>query len=1183
MSSRRSCGGVRSGQTGGVNVLACPACGTPTVPAARFCFSCGAGLDLPSESADQLSERRIVTVLFGDLTDFTAWAEDLDPERVKVVTDRVLTALAEAVQSYGGHVDKLTGDGIMAVFGAPRAHEDDPERAVRAAVAMQAAVRRLVAEESGGGRRLGLRVGLNTGEVLAGMQGALAYTVVGDTVNTASRISDAAGVGAILAGRPTAAATMGAASWRALPPLRLKGKREPVPAYELLDLRARPASRTGLGDEAPFIGREAELGLLISKLMDAVDTGVPATVLVIGDAGVGKTRLARELARFAGELARSRVLWATCTAFGDGRDLAPVVDLVRTACGIEDTDDAETARERVRRTVSRLDHPAQGAWAQGLFADRLLALLGLGTDENLSPLATAMPGDTGQPDSEADVALSGLLRGLAADGPLVLVVDDLHWSGPALRSLLASVLPKVGGPVLLVTAARADLVTPEHHAWLRSLPSPSVLPVEPLEDASAERLLRAYLGGSALDQASRHALLSRAEGNPFFLAELLHLLVDRGVLRRETDGWRLAGELPADVLPAGVHAVLAARIDGLDNAAKEALRDAAVAGATFHAGTVEALSAPDSVADRLAVLVERDIVRPLGDGTYAFAHALTREVAYAGIPKAGRARRHALVAQWAAGALPGTPAEVDAYVAQHAERAVALATEMGLAPDDVAWSAATVAYDALVRLGHASVARDENYGAIAVFERALALGELDGEARLEYATALANVHRLDEAEAMLGEPKSPAAYLVLGDVRRKRADEEGAVAAFARALDLAAGDERLAGEATRQLGLIDYYAGRLREAEERFESALALARRCDDTRGIGWAYQHLAWNATTRGDYERADAMLERAMETFVSFEDTGGVAWTVGTAAFVRLLQGRVHEARAMCLELIPRAEELGDRWGTAASLVMSAMASAELGMVSAAQRDSERAITMFDEIGDTWGRALALVASGMAAQAAGDTAGAAERLRSAVALSEQARQPSARLIATAMLAWTSYWDRDLDAAESAARETIAASREMGMARHAAIGMNAVLALVDRARGDYDAALRVLGEIAESPARPTLLFPMRQALAHYAGTLLECGRADEAVVAARRAVETPAEDVRSRVLALRALGSALRAVGSYDEAEAAYRAALEAASETEQAQERAHTEELLADLVAARGLVRARRGRSAAARPPEL
>ncbi|HVF06108.1 MAG TPA: adenylate/guanylate cyclase domain-containing protein [Frankiaceae bacterium] len=1135
--------------------LACPACGTPTVPGARFCFSCGAGLDLAGLPETEPAERRIVTVLFGDLSDFTAWAEDLDPESVKALTDRTLSALAEAVHEYGGHVDKLTGDGIMAVFGAPRAHEDDPERAVRAAARMQQAVRRFVASESGGGQRLGLRVGINTGEVLAGMHGSLAYTVVGDTVNTASRLSDAAGVGAILAGRTTAAATMESASWRALAPLRLKGKREPVPAYELVELRPRPAARTGLGDEAPFVGREAELGLLVGRLTDVADTASPAAVLVTGEAGVGKTRLASELGRVAGELPRSRVLWGRCTPYGDGRDLAPVLEIVRTACGIGDNDAADVARDRVRRTVARLDHPAGGAWAQGMFADRLMAVLGLGDDENLSLRATATPGDPGGPEREAATAVTGLLQALANEGALVVVVDDLHHSSAPLRSLLSTALARVEGPLLLVSAARSDVLTAEHTDWLQRLPNASVLPLEPLEEVAADRLLRAYLGGSALDDASKATLLTRAQGNPFFLAELLHLLVDRGVLSREGDAWRLVGDLPADVLPAGVHAVLAARIDDLDQAAKEALRDAAVAGAEFWPGAL-------AHGDGLPVLVERDIVRPTGTGAYVFRHTLTREVAYAGIPKAGRARRHALVARWAAGALPAQPAEVDAYVAQHAERAVALATEMGLDAGDVAWSAREPGFAALGRLGVSALARDANAAAADLLGRAFRLGGEDDAARRAYAQALAGVHRLAEAEALLAGDETPHALLVLGDVRRKQGDEAGAVAALEAVA--AAGDDRLAGEATRLIGLVDYYAGRLAPAEERFAEALARAERADDARGIGWALQHLAWNATTRGDYDRADAMLSRAFEVFTAFDDTGGVGWTIGTGAFVRLLQGRLREARSVCDELLVRAREVGDRWGEAATLTIDAMAASELGDITAAERSAALAGELYESINDSWGRALALVAQGMAAQARGRTDDAAALLRAAIALSEEAQQPSTRDLSLTALAWTAYWARDLDTAESAARDAIALGAELGLEPHATIGSHVVLALVDRARGNLDAALRVLERIAETaPERPTFLFPMRQALAHYAGTLLESGRPAEALAAAERAVATPAEDVRSRVIALRALGSALRANGRYEEAEVALRAALAEATATEQAQERPATEQALNDLLA--------------------
>ncbi|MGB8649328.1 MAG: adenylate/guanylate cyclase domain-containing protein, partial [Mycobacteriales bacterium] len=676
--------------------MTCAVCSTPTVPGARFCFSCGSPLP-GGPSADLENERRVVTVLFGDLSDFTSWAEDLDPERVGVVTDRVLASLAGIVTEYGGHVDKLVGDGLMAVFGAPTAHEDDAERAVRAAAKMQAAVRRLVAEESGGGRQLGLRVGLNTGEVVAGVQAHLAYTVVGDTVNTASRLSDAAGIGAVVAGRDTALATMSIASWRALQPLRLKGKREPVEAFELVGLRPAGATRLGLGDEAPFLGRDAELGLLIGRLFDAVERETPRTVLVTGEAGVGKTRIAQELSRFAGELPEARVLWGRSAPYGEGRDLAAVAEMIRTACGIEESDDVDTARERVDRMVARLEHPAYAGAVPDRMAERLRQLLGLEEPAQSAPREGVTPGAMVGGDKVRE-AVAALFSALASEGPLVLVLDDLHWATPTMVDGLLHVAREVRGRVLLLALGRMDMLdVPGRPEWWLQLPECELLPLLPLEESAAERLLRAYLGSSDIDDSVRDSLLSRAQGNPFFLAELLHLLVDRGMLRRGEDRWVLAGELPDEVLPAGVQAVLAARIDDLTGAAKGVLRDASVVGQRATLGALEAVGRasghgePGVVSAAVADLVERRLLEPCEEGGYRFAHTLVRDVAYAGLTKAERARRHAAVAAWAQDAA-GRTAETDLVSAAQGERAVRLAAEMGLAPDDPAWAARGTAF-----------------------------------------------------------------------------------------------------------------------------------------------------------------------------------------------------------------------------------------------------------------------------------------------------------------------------------------------------------------------------------------------------------------------------------------------------------------------------------------------------------
>ena len=1168
--------------------MTCPVCATPTVPAARFCFACGAAL---RPGPDPETERRVVTVLFGDLSDFTSWSEDLDPERVGVVTDRVLATLAAAVAEFGGHVDKLTGDGLMAVFGAPTAHEDDAERAVRAAARMQSAVRRVVEEESGGGRRLGLRVGLNTGEVLAGMQAHLAYTVIGDTVNTASRLSDAAGVGAVLAGRSTALATGAVGSWRSLQPLRLKGKREPVAAFELVGLRPASAGRLGLGDEAPVIGRDAELGLLVGRVLEVGDTSRPRAVLITGDAGVGKTRVAQELSRFVGELPDARVLWGRCAPYGEGRDLAGIAEMVRTACGIDEADDAGTARERVARTVARLAQPiSTGSVPRGM-GERLRTLLGLEAEQLVGPRETATPGAPSGGD-QVRQAVAALFTALAQDGPLLLVLDDLHWATPTMLEGLLDVVGQTRGRVLMLGVGRPDVLDLGHESWWQALPEVELLPLLPLEDGSIERLLRIYLGApqAELGEAVRDALLSRAQGNPFFLAELLHLLVDRGALVREGGRWVLTGDLPEGLLPAGVQAVLAARIDGLPGSAKGVLRDASVLGLRVTTDGLEAVGqasghgAPGVVRAAVDTLVDRRLLEADADQcTFRFGHTLVRDVAYAGLAKAERARRHAAAAQFAASSQAlaqevARAAEADTAAASQGERAVRLAVEMGLARADPSWQARGVAFGALARLGRTALDRNDDEGAHELLSRALALDhpvygpalpdELVVPVRVGRAQALASLHRLDEAEADLAPALVGAegglragALVVLGNVRRKRGQVDLAREAFVSALAAAgaAGIDRLTGEALRQLGLLDYFDGRLTAAEDRFRQAHALAVQVDDPRGAGWALQHLAWSATTRGDYALADRTLTQAGELFSRLDEAGAMSWVAGTGALVRLLQGRLSEARAIAQSVLPLGEVAGERWGVAAMLTIDALAAAELGHVETAEQEAEQARARFADLGDAWGEALALIAAAAAARGAGHPAAAVTLLVRSVALSEASGYTVVGSLALVALGYAQLDLGELGAAEQAAYRALGHLSGLQLEAHAALGARVLLAQVLRARGDTAHALAELDAALSLAQVPALLFPRRQALAHRAGMLVELGRVTEGVAAAREAVALPAEDVRARVLAYRALGAALRASGAGEQAQRAFAEALRIARSTGQRSEVAATERLLA------------------------
>jgi tetratricopeptide (TPR) repeat protein len=964
--------------------------------------------------------------------------------------------------------------------------------------------------------------------------------------------------------------------------LRLKGKRDPVPAYELVGLRSPGAARVGLGDEAPFIGRDAEFGRLIGKLLDVVESGRGSSVVVTGEAGVGKTRLAVELDRFATELPAIRVLSGRCPPYGEGRDLAPLAEWMRVAFGITDADDVTTAETKARRTLARLALTTTDAPVSAATADRLLALLGMVEWAPLGPRDAATPGQIEPMSRDPFVdAVATVLRGLLVDGPLVLVIDDAQWATPDLPRALGRLTDALRGPVLLVVVGRPDLLGNE---WWSRLPALEVLPVAPLDDVASERLLRAYLGEADLDPDTRDVILARAQGNPFFLAELLHLLVDRGLLQRVGDGWRLTGELPREVLPAGVQAVLAARIDSLDAAAKAVLRDASIAGTRFTLDMVRALepAAGDGAVEAgIDELLDRGIVRPAdsaseGGRSFLFAHTLAQDVAYAGIPKGERARRHTQLARWATENMPGPAGEIDLIVATQAEQACSLATEMRLPPDDPAWLSRAVGVDALVRLGQAALARDDNVRAEGVFSRAFALaddsvdpGRRD-DALIGRAAARVGLHRLDEAEPDLAGPREStdlrrrsAALVVLGDLLRRRGDVTEAVQALVSALAAAseAGFDRVTGEALRQLGMVDYRSGRLAAAEGRFREALALAQRVGDRRGAGWALQHLAWTATTRGDYELAERTLGEAAEVFAGVDDDGGLSWCAGTEAFVRLLQGRFREARGLARGLLPVGRARDDSWGTAACLTIDAFAAAELGRITAALEQSDTAMGIFRSLGDTWGQALAGVARAAALRGAGRPKDAVKAVRAAVELSQQADQPVTAALALSVLGYCRLDMGDLSGAEDAARRALDAAAPLDLRPAALVGPRVLLGQVHRRRGELKLALPLLEEAEICRDETSLIFPRRQALAHLAGARLEMGDVAGALAVVEDAFAVPAEDVRSRVVALRVLAQVLTAAGDAPAGLFAGRQAVALSGATEMRSELLASEKVVAAL----------------------
>jgi len=1152
--------------------VTCPVCGTVVVPGARFCHNCGSAL--PEAMIAPNTERRVVTVLFGDLSDFTAWSEDLDPERVGSVTDRVLAACAQAVTAFGGHVDKLTGDGIMAVFGAPVAHEDDPERAVRAALAMQRAVKRLIDDEVGGGRQLGLRVGINTGEVVAGVQAALSYTVIGDTVNTAARLSDAAGVGGVYAGARTARATRDRAAWRSLPPLRLKGKREPVEAFELLGLRDAPGIRPGLGDEAPFVGREAELGRILGRFSEVAERDAPQVVVVTAEAGAGKTRLSAEVARRVGSELSSRVLEIRCRPYGEGRRLEPLADLVRQVCGVEPDDDAERAAERVRRVATRLGRQPAGGTIPPADVEVLLELLNVHSDAGEPAPVAGLTAPGARRGDRVPIAVAGLLSGLAAEDPVLLVVDDLHNATAEAVDAFGVLASHLSGPVLVLLLGRPELVRTA--GVLTRLPDAETLPLPPISGAAASRLLRSYLGGGRLVGAEENRLLATAQGNPFYLAELVSLLVEQGRLTGGASGWRLApGSLAGRLLSSDLAAVLAARIDTLPAHARAVLRDAAVIGDRIPDGALEALRADglgsprgDADLDRaLAELVARRMLRRTPRGGYGFVTTLMREAAYSGVGKADLADRHARVARWAdSRPVRGlSVTERDELVVAQVERAQALAEAMLLPPNHDARKVAPLGAAALGRLAHTALAAGEAARAITLLDRAatLAPGALPPQLRLTRARALVQTGRYDEALELAGSLVNlsgvpPAvqvgALLAAGEAHRAADRTRRAVASWSAAIRAAreAGLARHEGEALRRLGMLDYLAGRLRPAEARFAQSYRRAVESGDIPGQGWALQHLAWSATSRGDFPAAEESLVRAGALFAELGDAAGRSWVSGTEAFVRLLEGRLAEARQLARVFVPFGERAGDVWGVAALRTVEAFAAAELGELAHADRQARRALDGLGPTGDAWGRSLALTVRGAVARGAGRLDDAIPLFTDAIGVGREAAHPVTVGIAQTLRGYCRLDAGDPVGAEADARAILEMLAPLEVVEPVRVGPVVLLAQARRNQDDLDSALSLLAEVVEAAGSPSLIFPRRQALAHYSGVLRLAGKSDEALTWARRAQQVPAEDVRSRVVAGRALAQALAAAGDHEAAVLAAKDAVQLAYSTEQVSERA-------------------------------
>lgn len=580
-------------------------------------------------------ERKLVTVLFADAIGSTSLADRLDPERLRAVLDAYFAAMAAAVDAWGGTVEKFIGDAVMAVFGVPAVREDDAERALNAAMEMMERLHNLNDElQSRHGISLRMRVGVNTGEVVAGVPSDGSQRLVsGDPVNVAARLQGEAEPDTILAGERTYLAARHAFLFSEPIEVTLKGKPERVRARRVLGL-APEASRGIPGLASPLVGRTAELQALSSQLDDVLDTRRPRLVTVLGPAGVGKSRLVREFV--AGVPPRhpaARVLRGRCLAAGHGITYWALGEILRAACGIRLDDTTAVAVAKLRATVSD---------------ERTVEALAATAGINVPGSRLAQM----DPQSVADEMAWAWSRFASdhAGEPSVWVIEDLHWAGQPLLDMLERVIGRSTGPLLVVGTARPDLAE-AHSGFGGGSEDFSTLSLRPLSDSHSNELLEAILTVADIPAHLAAEILGKAEGNPFFLEEIVRRLIEEGTLVHESGRWRSAARITSTLLPDSLLALLSARIDAIPEGEKRVLQEAAVVGRVFWAEPLRR-SLGDDVSPALVALERRGFVSARSTSSlashaeYAFKHALVRDVAYASLPKARRAKAHAEVGAW---------------------------------------------------------------------------------------------------------------------------------------------------------------------------------------------------------------------------------------------------------------------------------------------------------------------------------------------------------------------------------------------------------------------------------------------------------------------------------------------------------------------------------------------------------
>ena len=884
-----------------------------------------------------------MTALFADIVGFTALAERRDPEEVKHLVDRAFALLTADVTAFGGVVDKIVGDQIVALFGAPVAHSDDAERAVRAGLRMQATIDGLAADLN---PAVQLRIGINTGEVLVGSSTAGGdYTAMGDVMNSASRLEDLANAGQVLVGDATKQATGDAVRYQPVGQLPARGREAPIETWLALEVTRLPGAHRRKAEV--FVGREPELAFLEAQAAMAVELGTAQLAAVVGEAGMGKSRLVDEVVASLTDRFDVLTLTGRCVAYGEANVWWPIGEALRQLYDLDPELDQPSTEAALRVALGHRFGEGDPEVARWMTALRHA----LGHD---TPLRG---GDRNRNRAEVSLAVSHVLAHELQLRPVVLVLTDMHWAADAVWVLLEHLLGELARLPLFVLVSAEGLDRPE---VINGRHGSSVVRLGPLAPAASRRLLQEI--GAELPESTVDVLVQRSGGNPFFLEELAGLVqagegtvVGRQGANAIGGSDRIAAVEDLDQLPGTLRGIVAARLDSLEPDQRALIEDASVLGRTGSlAGLrilVNEVRGVDDIESPLADLVDLDLLSVSGS-RFEFRSDLMRDVAYGTLTKTVRVQRHVGIANYLEGTLTSRPRNsVIVAIAEHYRAAAQLIDELTLVPGVDRSQVIERALHWLERAADRAVDVGEPTQAARWFDHGVELASSVGaddetlarflfgraQARCEFHELGGARTDLDRLEPLLeNDPVMAARALVVrGDVNRKAGDLDRAANELREAADrlavLAVPVEQAL--ALRLLGITEMERNDDSLALQALDSSRQVAARAGDNRSEAWALQSLAWHAFVRGDVHSADDLVNQATDIFAELGDRGGLAWTRGLQAWVGFHLGQWDRARELVASVLPETRRRGDPWGESIMLNLSASLALWSGQARQAQ----------------------------------------------------------------------------------------------------------------------------------------------------------------------------------------------------------------------------------------------------------